>query len=171
MIHAFLVLHARPVKSLFRNTVSNVMHRQPRTVQCPVHPTCTVYIENASYNTRHGYSDVPSCTREFFHNLYDHARQGDPNCTHTSLLLRRVTGNHSADGKVLEDIAYTLNTSKEGPETEVARVQITPTDRGQRTRLAFAQTWDDALDNSHLLLHSTKDDTSGIAGGFKSCRK
>ena len=85
---------------------------------------------------------------------------------HNSLFMRRLRGEHSIDGKALEEKAFTLHTSIAGIDTEVARVQITPTDRGQRTVLAFAQLWDDALDSSHLLLHSKKGGALGRAGGF-----
>ncbi|CAM9251826.1 unnamed protein product, partial [Ectocarpus fasciculatus] len=82
--------------------------------------------------------------------------------------MRRSMGEHSADGKLLEEIAYTLNAPKEdGTTAEFARVQITPTRGGKGTLLAFAQEWKTgALNNSHLLLHSTQGDTAGNAGGF-----
>lgn len=117
----------------------------------------------ASYNTKHGFSAVTSCTGEFFQNLYDHARQGDANRIITSLLMRRPPNRSSANGA---EIAYTLSASRAGRDVEVARVQITPHDQGRRTTLAFAQRWDGALDNSHLLLHSKKGGGIGNAGGF-----
>ncbi|CAM9973580.1 unnamed protein product, partial [Ectocarpus sp. 8 AP-2014] len=122
----------------------------------------------SSYNTKHGYAEVTSCTREFFQNLYDHAKQRTGNGLHTSLFMRRAIGEHSADGKLLEEMAYTLNAPKEdGTTAEFARVQITPTRGGRGTLLAFAQEWKTgALNNSHLLLHSKKRDVVGNAGGF-----
>ena len=98
------------------------------------------------------------CTGEFFQNLYDYARKGCPDGILTSKLMRQAVNERSAGGTNLKEIAYWLN--------EDARVQITPTDRGRRTRLAFAQKWDGALDNSHLLLHSKKGDGLGNVGGY-----
>lgn len=131
-----------------------------------LHPTIRLY--TGRYNTKHGYAEVTSCTREFFQNLYDHAKQRTGNGLHTSLFMRRSIGEHSSDGQLLEEMAYTLNAPKEdGTTSEFARVQITPTRGGKSTVLAFAQEWKTgALNNSHLLLHSQKDRAVGTAGGF-----
>ncbi|CAN0314970.1 unnamed protein product, partial [Scytosiphon promiscuus] len=111
-----------------------------------------------SYNTKHGFSKVTSCTGEFFQNLYDYARKGCTDGILTSRKMSQAVDGRSAGSTTLKETAYWLN--------EDARVQITPTDQGRRTRLAFAQLWDGALNNSHLLLHSKKGDGRGNVGGY-----